>query len=410
MPELHSEPRPEITVRPGEVKALYSTGWVAGIPGRINRLIQLIDETELNAIVIDVKDDTGLLTYKSGVPLAGKIGASHEKVKDIGALLDTCYEKNIYPIARIVVFKDPVLASRRPDLAIKDETGKLWRDRKGIAWADPTKREVWEYNVEVAKEAARLGFKEIQFDYVRFPDEKSYKAISGHSEATRVDTITRFLQYAKQQLAPYKVAVSADVFGLTCSATDDMGIGQKIEEIAGVVDYISPMVYPSHFASGSYGIEDPDAHPYETVKKSLSDGLGRIAGKGALMRPWLQDFSLRRKYGPEDVRIQIKVAHELGIGTWMIWNPSSEFTALALRQELPVLSSGPVAGPSPTSQPSPCPEPKNDTACGTVQGESPVSQPQDTVGQLPDATGPQARPGDDPTHQPAGPGLAVPSP
>lgn len=326
---------PRITVSPDQVKALYATGWVAGMPGRLNDLIELIKSTELNAIVIDLKDDTGLLTYASNVALARKIGASYKKVKDIRALVNICRKENIYPIARIVVFKDPVLAKRRPDLAIKDAGGRIWCDRKGIAWVDPNKREVWEYNVQIAKEAAGFGFAEVQFDYVRFPDEASFKALSKQTESSRVGTINSFLKYAKEELSPYRILLSVDVFGLTCSASDDMGIGQRIGEIAKIVDYVSPMVYPSHFTRSSYGLKDPDQRPFETVKKSLTDGLGRIAGARAKMRPWLQDFSLRHEYGEDEVRAQIKASHELGIGTWMLWNPSSKFTSAAVRQKLP---------------------------------------------------------------------------
>lgn len=286
-------------------------------------------------MVIDIKDDQGTLTYRSSVPLAVELGQSRFKVQNIRELLSLLYAHRIYPIARLVVFKDNVLPRRYPELAVQDERGRVWQDKKGLTWTDPYNRRVWEYNVELAKEAAALGFREIQFDYVRFPDvpRNTTLIFPAQDGRSKVEVIQGFLRYARQELRPYGVKVTADIFGLVTTAQDDMGIGQRLEELAEVVDYLHPMVYPSHYAPGEYGLADPDAVPYTTVKLSLSDALHRLSGRPGSARiiPWLQDFSLYHVYGPAEVRAQIKAAQELGLNEWFLWNPRNEYTVTALQ-------------------------------------------------------------------------------
>ena len=310
------------------VKGVYATGWMTGKLSFLERMLDFTAKTEVNSLVIDVKDDTGRISYHSKVQLARTIGAGYPKFDPV-KVTKLLRGNNVYPIARIVVFKDPYLASKRPDLAVKSALGGVWRDFKGQAWVDPYNKDVWEYNVAVAKEAADLGFKEIQFDYVRFTSDGVLKncRYSFSNGRSKSDTIADFLKYAYQELKPLGVKVSADVFGLTCSAQSDMGIGQVFEKIAENVDIICPMVYPSHYTRGDYNIPDPDRNPYQTVYRSLMDAKRKAATlkKPVIIRPWLQDFSLRNRYGREQLLAQIKAVQDAGLQEWIFWNPTNRY-------------------------------------------------------------------------------------
>lgn len=319
----------------GPVKAhgLYLTSWVAGIPSRVDRLLDHISTTGMNAIVIDVKDNTGTIAGPvENVKLAEEIGALGKRVKDLPGLVKSLLDRGVYPIARIVVFQDPVLAKAKPEWAIRNRDGSVWRDADGNYWVNPYRKEVWDYNLTIAKEAARMGFREIQFDYVRFPDNRKgarKNAVIDNPEGlSQADAIEAFLKYCVKELKPLDVFVSADVFAFTATAKGDLGIGQDFRRIAGIVDYICPMVYPSHYYnSGIYGFADPEAHPYEVAKNSLLDAIERSEGQRAIIRPWLQDFSLKHEYGPEEVAAQIRAALEVGIDEWLLWNPANVYTA-----------------------------------------------------------------------------------
>ncbi|NLY90125.1 MAG: putative glycoside hydrolase [Firmicutes bacterium] len=329
-PPLEPEPAfPRVTPvpMPAEVKGIYATGWAAGSPALFNRILQFIEATEVNSLVVDIKDDTGLLSYRSTVPLVEVLGAWEKKIPDPQRLLQTLQQKKIYPIARLVVFKDPYLAEKRPDLAVKHTDGGIWRDYKGLAWVDPHAREVWNYNIQIAKEAIKMGFPEIQFDYVRFASDGDLKkcVYPFADGSSKEDVIEAFLQYAREELEPLGAVVSADIFGLACSAPDDLYIGQKLEKIAQAVPVISPMVYPSHYAKGSYGLANPDLSPYETVLKSLQDASRRLSAYPVKLRPWLQDFSLGSNYGPAQIEAQIRAVYDAGVRDWIFWNPSCRY-------------------------------------------------------------------------------------
>ncbi|MGE5529305.1 MAG: putative glycoside hydrolase [Patescibacteria group bacterium] len=315
--------------RPETVRGIYATGWTAGSTKNFSRLVRFIQETQVNSIVIDVKDDGGTLSYKSLVPLARETGADIAKIKDPRALLRSLNRHGIWPIARIVAFKDPHLARKRPDLAVRNKAGGYWRDRKGMLWVDPNARYVWEYNVAVAKEAVAMGFQEIQFDYVRFTSDGCVSdCVYPYSKgAKKEDVIRDFLAYARAALKPLGIPVSADIFGLVTTAQDDLGIGQLLEKIAASVDIISPMVYPSHYARGSFGLANPDLHPYETVLRGLTDARRRLAQNAVEIRPWLQDFSLGNPYGRAEIQAQIKAVRDAGLREWIFWNPSNRYDA-----------------------------------------------------------------------------------
>lgn len=320
-----------------EVRGIYLTAYTAGEPEAFRRLCELVDSTALNAMVINIKDEGGYATYETRVEAFREAGAVNVQIHDIEGLLRVTKALGIYTIGRLVTFEDSALPRYNPELAVRRPDGSLWRDRAGHAWTDPFRPEVWDYNLALAEEAARLGFDEIQFDYVRFPTDGDTKnAIfsrpSGPNNGNRVMAITQFLTYARERLAPYGVPVSADVFGIILSTNVDTSLGQVLEDVATAVDYISPMVYPSHYGSGHFGLSMPDAEPYLTVHGALTDGLRRLGPEGkAKFRPWLQDFSLYNHYGPEQVLDQIRATHELGIKGWMLWNPSNVYTVAALR-------------------------------------------------------------------------------
>jgi hypothetical protein len=324
--------------KPAAVRGLYVGSWSAGSAARLESLIRLADETEINTFVVDIKEALGEVSHRTRVPLAGQVGADRNPaIGDMSALLARLREHGIYPIARIVVFKDPLLAMARPEWSIVSADGTLWADDKGVHWVDPFNRDVWDYNIELAREAVALGFSEIQWDYVRFPDvpqsylrDAVYPAREGR---TMAEGIREFLIYSRERLGHLGVPITADVFGVTTSAHGDVGIGQIWERMADVTDVLLPMVYPSHYPPGTWGYPRPNAEPYEIVLKALGHGVARSAKipGGATIRPWLQAFSLGQPpYGPAEIRAQIDAVYDAGLTEWILWNPSARYTREAL--------------------------------------------------------------------------------
>ncbi len=334
-----AEPAIARVARPENVRALYLNAWAAGSPRKLAKLVAIADSTEINAFVIDIKEG-GEISYQSAVTLAKEAGATRAYIRNIKSLLATLHAHNIYPIARIVVFKDPLLARAKPDFAVKNADGSVWLDEKGKAWVDSYNRAVWDYNIALAREAVGLGFSEVQWDYVRFSDAPKrylnralYPAAAGRSKQ---DAIREFLLYGREKLRDTQVPVTADVFGLTVTTEDDMGIGQQWEKMVDAVDVILPMVYPSHFIPGNYGLRSPNAAPYRTVRRSMEDALRRSQpiANAALIRPWLQAFTLGPPhYTPAHVRAQIQAAYDVGLKEWVLWNPGSNYPVAALARE-----------------------------------------------------------------------------
>jgi hypothetical protein len=328
--EINLDPLIDLAPPPPEdeppvVRGIYLTGWMAGNPQFVDQMVEFIHKTEINSIVVDVKDDTGVISYLSEVPLVKQIGSARRKYNPV-EMLEILRQNEIYPIARIVVFKDPLLAAKRTDMAVKSSLGGLWTDFKGLCWVDPYNKAIWNYNIEVAKEAAALGFKEIQFDYVRFTSDGliKYCRYPGADGRLKSDVIRDFLKYAYQELNPLGVKVSADLFGLTCSAQDDLGIGQVLEKVA---DIVCPMVYPSHYVKGAYNLADPELKPYDTVYQSLVYARKKLdnSQRKVIIRPWLQDFSLKSHYGREQLLAQIKAVQNAGLSEWIFWNPTNKY-------------------------------------------------------------------------------------
>jgi hypothetical protein len=351
--------RAELTVllRKQAIKAAYLTYYGIADRGIRERVLELVDRTELNGVVIDVKGDRGLIPYRTSVPLALEAGAQGPVIiKDFDGLMARLKEKKVYTIARIVVFKDNVLTNHRKDLAIIDtRTGKPWIDREKLAWLDPFREEAGDYAIAIAREAASKGFDEIQFDYVRFPTDGRLSAAryaKSNTKDTRLPAIAAFLAKARRELAPTGVFIAADVFGYTAFNENDTDIGQRVEELAPHLDYLSPMVYPSGYQVGIPGVRNPVANPYEIVRESVRLTRKRAAHANVQVRPWLQDFRDyafdRRVFGPSEVRAQIRGAEEAGAAGWMIWNPRNAYTAGALASDQTALVR--PAGQQSTSQ------------------------------------------------------------
>lgn len=337
----------ELMKKKVKVKGIYMTGNTVGYKERFNKLVELVKTTELNAVVVDVKDDTGLMTYSSSLPDVAFTGANKNvRIKDINEVMKVFRDNNIYAIARIVTFKDRTAGDKYANLAVRNTSGGIWRDRNGMSWLNPYNRDSWDYILDIAEEAAAIGFDEIQFDYVRFPTDGNIKIIDYGSSAkgkSKAETIAEFLSYGRERLSKKGVVVSADVFGLVTTVADDMKIGQHLESIAGSVDVICPMVYPSHYGKGSYGVPEPDFEPYKIVNRSMTVAKERIdaingVSRKAVLRPWLQDFTASylpryKRYGPAEVRAQIDATYDAGVEEWILWNAGNRFTAGALNKE-----------------------------------------------------------------------------
>ena len=325
--------------RPDSVRALYVNAWAAGSRSRMADLIRVADATEVNAFIVDIKESDTFLTYDSTqIALAKEIGADKRPAtKWLPALLDTLKAHNIYSIARIVVFKDRMLAEKKPDLAIRHVNGGLWRDKKGGAWVNPYDHRVWDYNIAIAKEALDMGFSEVQWDYVRFPDVtntmRATMSYPGANGKTRSDNIGEFIRYSKKELASYNVPITADVFGLVTHDEGDVQIGQNWESVITSADAVLPMVYPSHYAPGHYGFARPGAVPYQLIRVALTDAVQRTAfvkdsARVAVgeVRPWLEAMSIRGlSYGAPEVRAQIQATYDAGLKSWALWNPGSKY-------------------------------------------------------------------------------------
>jgi hypothetical protein len=340
IPDSVARPAQTRVPTPPVVRGLYVNRWAA-LGQRMWELIDVAKRTEVNALVIDVKDDRGFALYRSTVPLAREIGADTTRpmsYRRIRAVLDTMRTYGIYPIARIVVAKDPLLAEHKLEWAIKRRSNpsEPWLDKNGKPWLDPHQRGVWQYAADLAKEAVNLGFSEVQFDYVRFPDEKrlvSEAVFPLANGRVRAQVIREQLGFTRSELRGTNVPMTIDVFGLTATDTTDMGIGQQWEKFVDQADVVLPMVYPSHFAPGTYKLGNPNAAPFATIDHAMADAVRRSAGipNAAKLVPWYQDFTLGPpRYGAEHVQAQMRAGYKHGVKSWMLWNPGSRYTVGAL--------------------------------------------------------------------------------
>ena len=326
----------------GGVKALYMTGWSAGGKKKRAQCIGIIDRTVLNSVVIDVKDD-GDITYMADVPLGReirlKMDGNMKQIADIDKVIAEFQRHNIFPIARITCFRDKPLGNAHPEMAVHNRSGGVWHDRKGNAWLNPYCKAAWDYNVDLGLDALKHGFKEVQFDYVRFPTDGRMDEMVFPGEpkdGMHEDQIAAFLKYAHDKIHAAGGWFSADVFGLTSMVKNDEGIGQKFVKVVENVDYLCPMVYPSHYAHGEYHIPNPNAEPYKIITLSVGDAQKRLATvkTSCKLRPWIQDFSLGSPpYGPTQVKAEIKALEDLGIHEFLLWNARNNFHEAALGKQ-----------------------------------------------------------------------------
>lgn len=340
--ETKQETEPEKPERiPVKVKGIYVSAYVAGTTEMMDTIIEQVDNTEINTVVIDVKDDNGRIVFAMDSPMVTELNAVKELVPDMDGLMKKLKEHNIYTIARVVAFRDPYLAEQRPELSLKLADGSVYRDNKELPWINPYKQEAWDYLVEVGMEAHKAGFDEVQFDYIRFSTEKGMKDVVYDEQDTKgrskTEIITEFIDYAYEKLSAEGIFVAADVFGAIIGGGEDSdSVGQSYGEMSKHLDYICPMIYPSHYSDGNFGIEHPDTQPYDTVLAALQESkedLNVFAKEGehqAVVRPWLQDFTASYldnyiQYGDEEVRAQIQAVYDAGYEEWILWNASCKY-------------------------------------------------------------------------------------
>jgi hypothetical protein len=314
---------------PEEIRGVHVTGPLMSVPGKFAQYLALRRDG-LNTLEIDLKDESGNVSFAHGAPAIARADGAARAYFDPAAVARRAHAAGIYLIGRLVTFEDPITATARPALAIHRSDGSLWRTSGGLAWLNPYSRAAWRYDVDVAVTAAKAGFDEIQFDYVRFPSDGDVSAMRfpGPHRQPMNATVPAFLRYARSRLHPLGARISADVFGL--SANHDLGIGQHPAQIGGIVDALYPMTYPSHYTSGEFNLTDPNAAPGATVLFSLQDFRDQVPLGHAVIVPWLQDFSLYRTYHPADVAAQIEAARTMHTGGFMLWNAGGVYTTREL--------------------------------------------------------------------------------
>ncbi len=315
-----------------EVKGVYLTAYSAGNTKTVDGIIDLINRTELNAVVVDIKDYSGKVLYDSDLEIINNLELEDDRIGDVRALIKKLHDHDIYVIARQTVFQDPILAEKKPELAIHSKNGGLWRDNLGLAWVDPTQKQVWEYNVALAKEAIRLGFDEIQFDYVRFPSDGNMGlVIYTNGELQIHEVMAGFFAFLGQELTSQPAWISIDMFGFVMERHDGMSIGQRLEDAVDHIDYISPMMYPSHYPSGHLGLANPADHPGLVIDNGMKKGMPSFADKRAKPRPWIQAFHIGAYYDGPKIRAQIDHVEKYTDGGWLLWNPINRYSTDGLK-------------------------------------------------------------------------------
>ncbi len=347
-------PKPIVThiQTPTPVKAVYMSSWVAASPKPYQHVLELIEKTEINAVVLDIKDATGRISFLTDESLVQQTGSPENRIKDIVGLIQQLHAKNIYVIGRISTFQDPYLTKVKPGWAItRKSDGTVWKDRKGLSFLDPANTDVWEYTRALAQASYNVGFDEINFDYIRYPSDGNVKDINYKlaEGQTRADNMEKFYAFLYQRLhIESSIPISADLFGLTTSEKTDMGIGQILERALPYFNFIGPMVYPSHYAKGEYGVAKPAENPYTIVLRAMQDAEKKITAlkndpnlpqefkdrvSFQQIRPWIQDFDMGAIYDKEKVQAQMKAVYDSGLTSWMMWDPSNKYTPEAYALE-----------------------------------------------------------------------------
>ena len=340
---------------PEAVKAIYMTQCVVGTPSLRKKLVDLVDTTELNSIMIDIKDFSGTISFKTKNPLLAASSMKGCGAYDMREFIASLHEKNIYVIGRITVFQDPFYTKAHPEQAVQSKQGGVWKDRKGLSFIDVSSKAYWDVVIQLSKESYELGFDELNYDYIRYPSDGNM-ADTSYVNPNKQEALETFFKYLHEHVSPLGVVTSADLFGMTTVAYDDMGIGQMLEQALPYFDYIAPMVYPSHFGKGFNGYADPNKNVYGVIAHSMGEAVKRTeatttrisfigaepiastspklykkpAYPRAKLRPWLQDFSYGGIYGAKEVRDQIQATYDVGLTSWMLWSPSNRYTSSAL--------------------------------------------------------------------------------
>lgn len=316
-----------------EIKGIYLTAYSAGNIDKMSEIVNLINKTELNAVVIDIKDYSGYILYDSDVPLVNELEAEDYRVNKLDRLIKVLHKYDIYVIARQTIFQDQFLASKKPEWVLKNTSGGVWRDNNGLAWVDPVRKEVWNYNIEIAREAAKLGFDEINFDYVRFPSDGNMSILAyNNGDRKKYEVMGDFLDYVNEQMSGVPINVSLDMFGFVMekNGEDDMNIGQRLDDALGKVDVISPMMYPSHYPLGHLGLDNPADYPDLVIANGLKKGVKRFVGFNTALRPWLQAFNLGAVYDAVKIRAQIDMVEKYTPAGWLLWNASNRYSDAGL--------------------------------------------------------------------------------
>lgn len=323
---------------PTEVRAIYLSAWGAGAPSLRDPAIALADATDINAVVIDIKDASGKISFQMEDPVVQAVGSSETRITDIDELIKKLHDKNIYVIGRLTVFQDPFASKKNPDWALKTTSGEVWVDRKGLAFLNPMNKEVWDYTARIALESYNRGFDEINFDYIRFPSDGNLKILAYPVEGVdgRSQAIEEFFKYINTEVRQKGIPTSADLFGMTTTGHDDMGIGQVWEKALPYFDYLAPMIYPSHYPKNFIGLPNPAAEPKKVITAALEGAIEKTQAAGypiSVIRPWLQDFNMGAQYTPAMVKAQIDAGNALGIRSWLMWDPSNTYTTAAYTPE-----------------------------------------------------------------------------
>lgn len=335
--KISAPPKVAHIATPKNVKAIYMSSWVAGTPSIRAKLVKMIDNTELNAVVIDVKDNTGIITWDS-------------RMRDMDSFIEELHKKNIYVIARIAAFQDPAYVILHPELAVKNKkTGKVWKDHKGISWIDTGSKQMWNYLLDLGNKSYARGFDEINYDYIRFPtdgalSDMSFPVSGDRAKFDKAGIVGDFYRYITSELHKNNIPVSGDLFGIIMVTKVDIAtIGQDMHTALETFDYVAPMIYPSHFYQGTANFQKPAEHPKEIIDYAMKAGVviaDEVASSTgqtkesvrAKYRPWYQDFDMGATYTAEMVRGQIQAGENLGINSWMLWDPANKYTPEALKK------------------------------------------------------------------------------
>lgn len=316
---------------PESIRAVYMSSWIGGNKKLRSRLIDFIDTSRINAVVLDIKDYSGLIVFPINNTLINEYGTIGERISDIENLIKEFHDRGIYVIGRITTFQDPLFAKAKPEFTFKrKDNGNVWKDRKGLAFIDPQKKDAWNYYALLAEESYKIGFDEINFDYIRYPSDGNMSNLDLSLDgSTKMEVMEKFYTFLDERLRGQNIPISADLFGFTASLDNGLSIGQNLNDALKHFDAVAPMVYPSHYPKNYLGFSNSAEHPYQVVYHEMNlarkKAIGLDLAKSSL-RTWIQDFNLGASYGLKEVQDQIKASYHAGVPSYMVWNPNNRYT------------------------------------------------------------------------------------